>query len=87
MGRMPAAAVLLIGIFLSCVFPDKYARIRKSIFSKVSYTGTPDSGISMNETYLQKGLSVLPFRKFMLLSKISRRISGKAMEKLLTTTE
>jgi len=41
----------------------------------------------MNGTYLQKGLSVLPFRKFMLLSTISRRISGKAMEKLLTTTE
>ena len=77
---------LTVGNF-SCINLHPCARIRKSIFSKVSYTGTSDSGISLNRTYLQEGLSVLPFRKFMLLSTISRRISGKAMEKLLTTTE
>ncbi len=61
----PTVQVENIWIF-SCTPPQPYATIGKIRFSKVSYIGTSDSGISENVTFLRMGLCVLPFRKFVL---------------------
>ena len=52
--------------FFSCISLQSCATIGESIFSKISYTGTSDSGISQNDTFLLRDFNVLPFRKFML---------------------